>query len=71
MIVALLLGQPKGGSAYRERDLDLVAEAADRLAEWICPVLIAEKDSSSQSLADVPKVGTTGYAADQTSMIFF
>ena len=29
---AILLGQPKGGSAYGERDLDLVAEAADRLA---------------------------------------
>jgi len=32
---AILLGQPKGGSAYGESDLDLVAEAADRLAELI------------------------------------
>ncbi len=34
-IGAILLGQPKGGSAYGESDLDLVAEAADRLAELI------------------------------------
>jgi hypothetical protein len=32
---AILLGQPKGGSAYGEHDLDLVAEAADRLAELV------------------------------------
>ena len=32
-IGAILLGQPKGGSAYGEHDLDLVAEAADRLAD--------------------------------------
>ncbi len=32
-IGAILLGQPKGGSVYSEHDLDLVAEAADRLAE--------------------------------------
>jgi hypothetical protein len=30
---ALLLGQPKDASAYSQDDLDLVAEAADRLAE--------------------------------------
>ncbi len=30
---AILLGQPKDASAYSEDDLDLVAEAADRLAE--------------------------------------
>jgi hypothetical protein len=30
---AILLGQPKGGPAYGEHDLDLVAEAADRLAD--------------------------------------
>ncbi len=30
---AILLGQPKGGPAYSQDDLDLIAEAADRLAE--------------------------------------
>ncbi len=33
---AILLGQPNGGSTYSEHDLDLVAEAADRLAELMC-----------------------------------
>lgn len=32
---AILLGQPRGGTHYSEGDLDLVAEAADRLAELI------------------------------------
>jgi GAF domain-containing protein len=32
-IGVILLGPPKGGPAYSERDLDLVAEAADGLAE--------------------------------------
>jgi len=30
---AILLGQPKGAAAYSQDDLDLIAEAADRLAE--------------------------------------
>jgi hypothetical protein len=34
-IGAILLGPPKRGLSYRERDLDLVAEAADGLADLI------------------------------------
>ena len=32
---AILLGQPRGGASYSESDLDLVAEAADDLAELL------------------------------------